>query len=126
MESNSPRILLVDDEEEMLPEYQELLELEGLPALTCSNPEQAFDMVINQPQIALVVTDLRMASLDGAGLIRKLRNALPVERSISFIIVTGDLMRRTDLDVPVMIKPIDTDAFVALIRDVLDSNTKAR
>jgi CheY-like chemotaxis protein len=121
MELGVPRILLVDDEEDMLPEYQELLEIEGLPAITCSDPALAFDMVIRRPEIALMVTDLRMAPLDGATLIRRLRKALPATRAIRFIILTGDLAEKIDLNVPVMFKPVDTDAFVAAIRDALAS-----
>ena len=72
-----PSAILVDDEEDILPEYQDMLELEGFDALVSPDPEPAFHLVCTTPSIKLVITDLRMARLDGAGLIGKLRNALP-------------------------------------------------
>lgn len=120
--SCAPSILLVDDEEDILPEYQEFLEFEGFPALICADPRQAFRTVVDQREIALVVTDLRMASLDGATLIRKLRETLPEDRRIAFIILTGDASAQRDaqtLGVPILTKPVDPAAFVAAIKTAL-------
>lgn len=119
----APQILLVDDEEDILPEYEEFLDLQGYPAGVCSDPELAFAMVLDQPEIALVITDLRMAGLDGASLIRKLSASLPPERRLEFIILTGDATSQLGEDiahVPVFIKPADTDALLAAIGSALD------
>lgn len=119
-----PRILLVDDEEDILPEYQDFLEIQGLESTTCADPQKAVEMVLAQPDLRVVVTDLRMAQLDGASLIRALRSTLPVARRMDFIILTGDatLQISDDIaDVPVFIKPADTDALVAAIRSALAS-----
>lgn len=121
----APQILLVDDEEDILPEYQDFLELEGLESAICADPQKAVEMVLAQPDLRVVVTDLRMAQLDGASLIRALRSALPAARQVDFIILTGDaaLQASEDIaDVPVFIKPADTDALVAAIRSALASN----
>lgn len=115
-------ILLVDDEEEILPEYQEFLELEGFAAAICSVPERAVQIVLDQPSIGLVITDLRMARLDGMSLIRQLRTALPSGRHVEFIILTGDatsLSSAAIADIPVFIKPPDTDALMAEIKSAL-------
>ncbi len=121
-QSIAPPILLVDDEEDILPEYQEFLELEGFASGICSDPELAFEMVVNQPSIALVITDLRMAGLDGTSLIRKLYATLPPERRVEFIILTGDATSQISDDiahVPVFIKPADTQALLAAINSAL-------
>lgn len=118
----APPILLVDDEEDVLPEYQEFLELEGFAALTCSDPEQAVQLVLDQPNVSLVITDLRMAKLDGASMIRHLRTVLPKDRNVEFIIFTGDATSQITDDlaqVPVFIKPADTDALLTEIRAAL-------
>lgn len=115
-------ILLVDDEHEILPEYQEFFELAGFKTLTCSDPVQAMAMVLETPDIAVVITDLRMAHLDGVSMIKDLRAALPAERQVDFMILTGDASSRlcNDLaDVPIFLKPADTDALVAAIRSAL-------
>lgn len=119
------QILLVDDEEAILPEYQDFLELEGLESTICAEPQKAVELVLTQPNIRVVVTDLRMAQLDGTSLIRALRSALPAARHVDFIILTGDAALQTSddiADVPVFIKPADTDALVAAIRSALAAN----
>jgi DNA-binding NtrC family response regulator len=57
--------LLIDDEYEILPEYQEFFEFAGFRTLTCADPVQAMAMILEMPDIAVVITDLRMAHLDG-------------------------------------------------------------
>jgi DNA-binding NtrC family response regulator len=112
-------VLLIDDEQDVLPEYQEFLEFAGFAAFTSADPAEAYERVLNTPEIGVVVTDLRMAKVDGASLIRNLRAALPAERHVGFIILTGDASTQMvpDIaDVPVFLKPVDTDALIAAIR----------
>lgn len=119
-----PWILMVDDEEDILPEYQEFFELTGYKTLVTSDPDQAFTMVLGEARICLVITDLRMAGRDGASLIRDLRTSLPAGRQVEFIILTGDASSRLgqDLaDIPVFLKPADTEALLASIRVILAS-----
>ena len=121
----SPHILLVDDEEDILPEFQELLELEGLDSAICADPQRAVGMVLAQPNLRVVVTDLRMAKLDGASLIRSLRSTLPAARHVEFIILTGDSSSHAGDDIagiPVFIKPADIEGLVAAIRSALAPN----
>lgn len=113
--------ILVDDEEDVLPEYQEMLELAGFDVLVSADPEWAFHTVCEQPEIRLVITDLRMARLDGAGLIRKLREALP-ERDLSFIVITGDATVEHDpaeIGGPVLLKPVDRTQLIDAVAKAL-------
>jgi DNA-binding response OmpR family regulator len=115
-------ILLIDDEHEILPEYQEFFELAGFRTLTCADPVQGMAMVLETPDIAVVITDLRMAHLDGISMIKDLRASLPAGRVVHFMILTGDASSELcgDLaDIPIFLKPADTDALVAAIRAVL-------
>jgi DNA-binding response OmpR family regulator len=115
-------ILVVDDEQDILPEYQEFFESAGFLTLTCANPVEAFDIILNTPEISVVITDLRMANLDGASMIRDLRAAFPTGRRVDFIILTGDASTQPipDIaDVPIFLKPADTGALVAAIRAAL-------
>ena len=116
-----PSAILVDDEEDILPEYQEMLELEGIDALVTSDLEQAFHMVCATAGIRLVITDLRMARLDGAGLIRKLREALP-ERNLRFIVITGDatvVHDPAEIGGLVLLKPVDRGELVQAVSKAL-------
>ena len=117
-----PQILVVNDEQEILPEYEEFFEFAGFPTITCADPVEAFDLVLSITDIKVVITDLRMAQLDGASMIRDLRAALPSQRRLDFLILTGDASAQlmNDIaDVPVFLKPADTDALVAAIRAAL-------
>ena len=119
---SSSSILLIDDESEILPEYQEFFELAGFRTLTCADPVQGMAMILEMPDIAVVITDLRMAHLDGIGMINGVRAALPEGRHVDFMILTGDASTQLgdDLaDIPIFLKPADTDALVAAIRAVL-------
>ncbi len=113
--------ILVDDEEDILPEYQEMLELAGFDAVTTSSPEEAFRIVCGDPEIRLVVTDLRMARLDGASLIRQLKDALP-ERKLRFIVITGDATIAHDpaqVGGPVLLKPVDRNLLIQSVSKAL-------
>lgn len=115
-------VLVVDDEVDILPEYQDLLEMAGFAVAVESDPEAALATVVAHPEIRLVITDLRMAKLDGAGLINRLRAALPGNRHVSFILVTGDATSQTtvyDLQVPILFKPVDFDALVSAVSAAL-------
>ena len=110
---SSSSILLIDDEHEILPEYQEFFELAGFRTLICADPVQAMAMILEMP---------RMAHLDGISMINGVRAALPEGRHVSFMILTGDASTQLgdDLaDIPIFLKPADTDALVAAIRTVL-------
>jgi CheY-like chemotaxis protein len=111
-------ILLIDDEEDILPEYQEFLAACGHEALISSDSDKAFRIVLAEPRIGIVVTDLRMAGRDGASLIRDLRLSLPEDRRLQFIILTGDASSQTGgdmADIPVFLKPLDTVALCECI-----------
>jgi len=120
-----PSAILVDDEEDILPEYQEMLELEGFDALVSSDPERAFHLVCATPSIKLVITDLRMARLDGAGLISKLREALP-ERNLRFIVITGDATVEHDpaeIGGSVLLKPVDRRQLIRAVSEALSEDS---
>lgn len=113
--------ILVDDEEDILPEYQEMLELAGFDSMATSSPEEAFQIVCSNPEIKLVVTDLRMARLDGASLIRQLKDALP-ERKLRFIVITGDATTVHDpalVGGPVLLKPVDRNCLIQSVSKAL-------
>lgn len=76
MNSSSPprqQLLLVDDEEDALLELAELLEGEGFCCFSATSVKLALDHLTRHPDIALVITDLRMPEESGMSLIRRLR-----------------------------------------------------
>ncbi|WP_043197914.1 response regulator [Pseudomonas putida] len=71
--SSRQQILLVDDEQDVLLELAELLENEGFACLTATSVQAALQQLTRHPDVALVITDLRMPEESGIGLIRRLR-----------------------------------------------------
>ena len=67
------QLLLVDDEEDALLELAELLEGEGFCCYTATSVKLALLQLTQHPDIALVITDLRMPEQSGIELIRRLR-----------------------------------------------------
>lgn len=116
------QVLLVDDEVMVLDEYSEFLELEGIDCSVQADPQAALELVLANPQIRVVVTDLRMPALNGDELIRVLRSRLPASRQIRFVVLSGyGASALTDRlpDVPILEKPVDLDRLVCAIRDAL-------
>jgi CheY-like chemotaxis protein len=112
-------VMFVDDETEALEEFAELFELLGFDVRTCASPLEAQAMILQDKRIRVVVTDFRMAGLDGGALVRSLREKLPLERSVRFIILTGlgAGFHLDDLqDVPVLAKPFELDMLLAHVR----------
>lgn len=68
------QILLVDDEEDALVELAESLENEGFVCFTATSVTFALQELTLNPDIALVITDLRMPEESGISLIKRLRD----------------------------------------------------
>lgn len=83
------RILVVDDEEEMLKNYSRLLNRMGYDCLTQTDGRKAIEMIASfDPDI--VISDLRMPDISGLDLLEKIRELNP---AIPVILVTayGDI-----------------------------------
>ena len=123
--SSLPRqqLLLVDDEEDALLELAELLEGEGFVCHTATSVKLALHHLTRHPDIALVITDLRMGHIDGLDLIRQVRES--VRAAMPFIIVSGDADVKDAIAamhlsvVDFLLKPIDTGKLLALVKHEL-------
>lgn len=88
-----PELLLVDDEEDILLELAEMLEDEGFRCHTATSVKAALQLIIRNPFISLVITDLRMPEESGLHLIQRLR-AYSARLQLPVIITSG----HADLD----------------------------
>lgn len=78
---NALKVLLVDDEPDILKLLALAFERRGIPIVTASSGFEAFDKVVEDPTISVVVSDIRMPNGTGMELLAKLkeRNArIPV------------------------------------------------
>ena len=107
MPLSSPRqqLLLVDDEEDALLELAELLEGEDFCCFTATSVKLALQQLTQHPDIALVITDLRMPEDSGIALIKRLREHTS-RQHLPVIVISGhadmddvsDLLRLQVLD----------------------------
>jgi len=68
------KILLVDDEPEILDVIAEFLELKGHAVETASNGKSGLDMVLGHNDFDLVFSDIGMPEMDGLALLEKIRS----------------------------------------------------
>ena len=80
------KILVVDDESNMLLVLEAMLKKEGYQVATASDGLEALDVLRDDDDVAVVVTDLKMPNLDGLGLLAEVVKNYP---SIPVIIITA-------------------------------------
>jgi DNA-binding NtrC family response regulator len=82
------QLLLVDDEEDALLELAELLDGEGFNCFTATSVKKALLHLTQHPDIALVITDLRMPEESGMSLIKRLREHTS-RQHLPVIVISG-------------------------------------
>jgi len=81
-----PRILLVDDESELLALYADVLRSEGFDVTACTSGRHAITALASRPFDA-VISDIRMPGLDGLGVLRAVREH---DADLPVVLTTGD------------------------------------
>src|SRR3989442_3967167 len=74
-------ILVVDDEKNYLWMLEELFQGEGYEVLTCERAEEALPWLA-EGRVDLLLTDLRMAEMDGMALLGRVREMSPATSTI--------------------------------------------
>ena len=83
------RILLLDDDEQMLELYQHLLQqLPSQPEVTVCNSGSRAIALLESESFTLLITDLRMPKMDGLQVLAIVRRKYP---SLRIIVLTGVL-----------------------------------
>lgn len=121
-----PRILLADDEPDLLLLMKETLERQGFEVSTADNGEEALASIRKEPP-DIAVLDLNMPRIDGFGVCRRLRED-PLFENLPVIILSASSSRDNkvaglDLGVDDFIaKSIDIQELLARIRMILRRN----
>ena len=116
------KVLVVDDEKDILEEAAEALTDEGYECFLANNVSYALAILRDDPEIALVVTDLKMPGKTGGDLIKEARTAF--DRDIEFIIMSGhgsptSEINGVDIDAfPFLRKPLDIGEFLEVVGKV--------
>lgn len=120
------RILLIDDEEQIVSMEQQMLENLGYQVTARTNSEEALREFSQQPQnYDLVITDMTMPHMTGDQLAKKL---LDIKPDIPVILCTGfneDITEEKALAMGIqkfVMKPVIKNDLATTIRTVLDQN----
>lgn len=119
MESQSIRVLLIDDEQELIAALAERLTLRGIYAQTASKGEQVFACIESEP-FDVVLLDVNMPGLDLSGLMAGIRRREP---QLKIILCSGARtidkskawIEREALDY--LVKPIRIETLIEKLRE---------
>lgn len=117
------KILLVDDEEELVKLGNQLLSNLGYQVPTVTSSQEALEIFTNNPNFDLVITDQTMPGLTGMELAKKI---LQIQPDTPIIRCTGYSKEITDEKLreigiqSVLMKPISIGDVSRVIRKVLD------
>ncbi|MEX0736212.1 MAG: response regulator [Bacteroidota bacterium] len=123
MMADATRILLVEDEEELIRIVETVFHDEGYEVRTAMSGEDAVSILANYiPEI--IISDVKMANMDGFGLLEWVRKN-PATTSTPFIFLTimddrDSVLRAEALGVAgYMTKPFDVEELLGKVRSVL-------
>jgi len=122
MDSHLPIIMTVDDESSVRRVIRTVLERDGFSVLEASSGLEAIELAKHEPQIVMVLSDMRMPGMDGNALAHQLRVLRP---NVPFIFVSA-----FDSDVdecfrhcPTLQKPFNGRQLIARVRSQLSLST---
>jgi len=121
-------ILVVEDVPHILELLEVTLRFKGYEVLTARDGKEALEVAEKQ-QPALVITDILMPHMDGFAFVQNLRTN-PNFTQVPIIFLSATYITPEDRTFAMQLgaarfleKPIDTDAFLHTVEDVLNGNT---
>jgi CheY-like chemotaxis protein len=114
------RILLVDNEPDLVEVLRMCLESEGHHIMTALDGWEAFEMVSGRPP-DLVITDWKMPRVDGLALCKLLRHTHPIA-GLPVILLSGDpppTDQRALLYDAYLRKPVPTERLLTLVSQLV-------
>ncbi|MCB2211352.1 response regulator [bacterium] len=118
---DKPRVLLIDDEEELVHTLVERLAYRNIEAVAEMDGHSALERITTE-QFDVVIADLKMPGLSGMEVVEILRERYP---HVKILLITGHgrLDEEIEMDIEgvheVLIKPFKIDNLVASIHQAL-------
>jgi len=120
-EKSKKIILFVDDDQNVLNAYTRILRKTPWEILTASNGKKALEIIQNQ-QIDLIVTDIKMPQLHGVELVSRIRQ---IHRNLPIVVCSAYHGMKTDADLQFhevaafLEKPVDPDVLESKLQELL-------
>ncbi|MCK9408403.1 MAG: PAS domain S-box protein [Bacteroidetes bacterium] len=119
------KVMIVDDEKDLVSMLQEILETEGYRVITAGDGVQAIELYEREKEnLGIIISDLGMPNMDGRELMRELlaRNA-----TVRFIFITGYLDKDSKNELfemgarDVLLKPFTSEGVLETVHRVSES-----
>lgn len=114
------KTLLVDDEAGFLSVMQKRLVTRDLDVLTAESGQGGLDVLEKDPEVDVVVLDVKMPGMDGLETLHEMRRRFPL---VEVIMLTGHATVETAIDgmklgaFDYLMKPCDIDKLVELVKE---------
>lgn len=117
------KILIADDEVDLLEMYRDYFESEGIEVLTAPNGDVAFNIFNEANSIELIISDSNMGKVGGLDLLNLVKNS--GKKKPLFYLATGDLNKEEkelyEMGVNrIIYKPFDLDEVILLVKKDLN------
>jgi HAMP domain-containing protein/signal transduction histidine kinase/DNA-binding response OmpR family regulator len=115
------KILVVDDDARNIFALTSVLENHDMQVISSTNGRQAIDMVMQTPELSMVLMDIMMPDMDGYETMREIRRS-PQFRTLPILALTAKAMkgdREKCLEAGAsdyIAKPVNTDQLLSLMR----------
>lgn len=128
MNNNSAKVLVVDDDKNLILLIKQVLEIYNINCDTAENGEEAFKM-IKLNFYHLIISDIKMPHMTGTELLREVKKLQVNDNNKSkFILMTAystnDIITEADkMGVDNFItKPFDINQFISTVQSILNIN----
>jgi CheY-like chemotaxis protein len=119
------RVLVVDDDDQIRETARDTLEEDGYRVTLARDGAEALSILRATRERLVVLLDLRMPVLDGAGVLGVVAGDRALARQHAFVLMTADSRTMTlafaslltQLEVPVLKKPWDLDELLASVAE---------
>jgi DNA-binding NtrC family response regulator len=122
-------IVIIDDEIDLLTVYKKALEMSGLAVSSFSDPIMALDeFKINHSKYSLVMTDIRMPSMNGYELINQIKKIDPFVKVIFITaqeVSKSEIMSKLDEGISIdeyISKPVSLEKLNQAVFSVIKNN----
>src|SRR5687767_2751797 len=120
------RIMIIDDDEDILKLFNDFLSKEGFDVVPFLEPLKALEEIKSNPsRYSLIITDIRMPGISGIELIKKVSS---INADIKVILmsafeINGDELKELTYNEHLQ-KPIHMHALASTIREILGPDTE--
>src|SRR5437867_7222442 len=122
MSESRERILIVDDEENLVALFKRILQKEGYEVQCASSGEEALDKLETE-WFDLVITDLKMPGMDGLELLSKgkaVNPTMPFIMLTAFGTVHSAVAAMKEGAYDYLVKPVDNEEFTLVVKKAME------